>query len=90
MNKIVVLTTKGCEACSIASDNIDIAILQTKADVKKEVKDWHEEEKKVINVNHIKDFPTVLYYVDDEMVKKAVGTYPSAVYLRWMDMFFKV
>ena len=29
------------------------------------------------------------YYIDDKVIKKAVGTYPSAVYLRWIDMYFK-
>ena len=89
MNKILILTTEGCEACVIASNNIEVAILQASVDIEKEVKDWHDEKREVIIANKVKDFPTVLYYVDDKVVKKAVGTYPSAVYLRWIDMFFK-
>ena len=89
MNKILILTTEGCEACSIASCNIESAILQANVDIEKEVKDWHDEKREVIIANKVKDFPTVLYYIDDKVIKKAVGTYPSAVYLRWIDMYFK-
>lgn len=89
MNKILILTTEGCEACDIAKRNINIAIIQTNKKIEIEVKDYHEEKREFIVKNKIKDFPTVLYFVDGRIVNKAIGSYPSAVYLRWIDMYFK-
>lgn len=89
MNKITIITTVGCEACEIAKNNVDIAIAQSTPKIEVEVKDWHEFKKDFIHSNKIKDFPTVLYTIDNKLVNKAVGSYPSAVYLRWIDMYFK-
>lgn len=89
MNKILILTTEGCEACTIAKNNVDVALLQTSIEIEREVKDWHEEKREFIVKNKIKDFPTVLYFINGRIVNKAVGSYPSAVYLRWIDIYFK-
>lgn len=89
MNRIFIVTTKGCEGCDIAKENIETAIAQFSGTVFVQSKDWHDLDKKFIKKEQLRDFPTVIYYVDDVIVKKAVGTYPSPVYLRWMDMFFK-
>lgn len=89
MNKILILTTEGCEACDIAKNNIDIALTQTSIEIKLEVKDWHEMTRDFILSNKIKDFPAVLYIINGKVVNKAIGSYPSAVYLRWIDVFFK-
>ena len=89
MNKILILTTEGCEACTIAEANVDIAMSQATTEIMIQVDDWHKVSKDFIIKNHIKDFPTVLYIIDDKVIHKAVGSYPSAVYLRWIDMYFK-
>lgn len=89
MNKILILTTEGCEACDIAKRNIEMAIFQSNKEIEQEVEDWHEEKKDFILRNKIKDFPTVIYFVDNKLVHKAMGSYPTAVYLRWIDMYFK-
>ena len=89
MNKILILTTEGCEACEIAKRNVDIAMSQATTEIMIQVDDWHKVSKDFIIKNHIKDFPTVLYIIDDKVIHKAVGSYPSAVYLRWIDMYFK-
>lgn len=89
MNKILILTTEGCEACDIAQRNVDIAMSQATTEIQIEVKDWHEEKRDFIIKNKVKDFPTVFYFIDNKLIHKAVGSYPSAVYLRWMDMYFK-
>lgn len=89
MNKILILTTEGCEACDIAQRNVDIATMQSTTEIQIEVKDYHEVDKRFIVDNKVKDFPTVFYLIDDVVIYKAVGTYPSAVYLRWMDIYFK-
>lgn len=89
MNKILILTTEGCEACDIAQRNVDIAMSQATTEIQIEIKDWHEEKRDFIIKNKVKDFPTVFYFIDDKLIHKAVGSYPSAVYLRWIDMYFK-
>ena len=89
MNKILILTTEGCEACEIAKRNVDIAISQATTEIMIQVDDWHKVSKDLIVKNKVKDFPTVLYIIDDKVIHKAVGSYPSAVYLRWIDMYFK-
>ena len=89
MNKILILTTEGCEACEIAQRNVDIAMSQATTEIMIQVDDWHKVSKDLIVKNKVKDFPTVLYIIDDKVIHKAVGSYPSAVYLRWIDMYFK-
>ena len=89
MNKILILTTEGCEACEIAKRNVDIAMSQATTEIMIQVDDWHKVSKDLIVKNKVKDFPTVLYIIDDKVIHKAVGSYPSAVYLRWIDMYFK-
>ena len=89
MNNILILTTEGCEACEIAQRNVDIAMSQATTEIMIQVDDWHKVSKDLIVKNKVKDFPTVLYIIDDKVIHKAVGSYPSAVYLRWIDMYFK-
>ena len=86
-NKILIITTEGCEGCYIARKNVDFAIFQSSKEITKEVKD-RDEVKDLIKQNRIKDFPAVLYYVDDIIKHKAIGSYSTAVYLRWIDMYF--
>ena len=89
MYKIVIVTTEGCEACNIAEDNITAAVAQSSVDVDIIVKDFHEYNKKEQKIYRLKDYPTVLYFVNNEVVHRAVGTYPVPVYLRWIDVYFK-
>lgn len=89
MNKILIITTKGCEACEIAKHNIEIAVMQASANITIQTEDWQNVSKDLISKNRINDFPTVLYLIDKNVINKAVGSYPSAVYLRWIDMYFK-
>ena len=89
INRIVLITTKGCEACKIANDNILNALNQTSLNVDFSVKDISEVPKKMVRDYKIKDFPTVLYYFNDTLCTIKTGSYPTAVYLRWIDMYFK-
>ncbi len=89
MNKILILTTEGCEGCSIVKTIINELISACKVDIKLEIKDWHEMTRDFIVSHKIKDFPAVLYIINGKVVNKAIGTYPSAVYLRWIDIYFK-
>ena len=87
-NKILIITTEGCEACNIAEKNVKSALMQFSKDVEIEVKD-RSECKKIIKQNNIKDFPAVLYITYNVIRCKHIGSYPIPVYLRWMDMYFK-
>ena len=89
MYKIVIVTTEGCEACNIAEDNITSAVAQSSVDVNIVLKDFHEFTSKEQKEYKLRDYPTVLYFVDDKMVCTSVGTYPVPVYIRWIDMYFK-
>lgn len=89
MNKIVIVTTEGCEACNIAEDNITAAVAQSSIDVDVIAKDFHEFNRQEQKQYKLKDYPTVLYFVDDTLVYTSVGTYPVPVYIRWIDMYFK-
>lgn len=89
MYKILVITTKGCEACEIAINNIKEAISQADADIEIETKDFKEVPKDFIKRNGIKDFPAIFYLTSSIVKFKCIGTYPVAVFLRWIDIHFK-
>ena len=89
MYKILIITTYGCEACEIAKHNVEVAALQTGKTIEVESKDWKDCKREFILNNKIKDYPVVIYFINDNIVHKATGTYPSPVYLRWIDMYFK-
>ena len=88
-NKIVIVTTEGCEACNIAEDNITAAVAQSSVDVDIEIKDFHEFSRQEQKNYKLRDYPTTLFFVDDNLVHKAIGTYPIPVYIRWIDIYFK-
>lgn len=89
MYKILIVTTEGCEACDIAINNVTNAVLQSSVKIENEVKDWHNCTRNFIVDNKIRDYPAVVYLDDKKVIKIAIGTYPTAIYLRWIDMFFK-
>lgn len=89
MNKILIITTEGCEACEIAKANINEAVNKSNVSINIDTEDWHKLTKKFIISNKIKDFPAALYMVDGNVVNKAIGTYPVVVYLHWIKLYFK-
>ena len=89
MNKILIITTKGCEGCYIAKENITAALTQTSKTIEVEDKDWHDIKRDFLHEHKIKDYPTVIYLVNGRIVHKSIGTYPIPVYLRWIDIYFK-
>lgn len=89
MNKILLITTEGCEGCVIAKRNIEEAIKQSKKSITFEVRECKEVTKKYIRTFGIKDFPAILFFKDDEFKFKKIGSVPSVVVLRWIDINFK-
>lgn len=87
-NKILLITTKGCEGCAIAKENIKLAITQSSKNIELEVVDKDEVKKDFVIANKIKDFPTTFYLINERVVHKSIGSYPAPVYLRWIDIYF--
>ena len=89
MNKIVLITTKGCEGCSIMRYSINSALLYSSKEIEFEVKDVSEMSGTEKYRLRLTDFPTTLFYKDGNLVRKEVGTRPYIVVLRWIDIDFK-
>lgn len=89
MNKIILITTEGCEGCAIAKRNIEEAIKQSKKSIDFEIRDCKEVTKKYLRTFGIIDFPAILFFKDEEFKLKKVGSVPSIIVLRWIDINFK-
>lgn len=89
MDKIVLITTKGCEGCAIMRNSIKQALALTKKEVDFEEKDVEDIDKKQRSKLILKDFPTTLFVRKGTIFRKEVGTRPYIVVLRWIDIDFK-
>lgn len=88
MNKILLLTTKGCIGCEIMRNSITKAIDECKKEISFEQRDVLTLGSKFVRTFGIKDFPTVLFFKDKELTRKEVGTRPYIVVLRWINIDF--
>ena len=89
MNKIVLITTKGCEGCNIMHKNIKQALENTSKKIEyitKDISDLTKAEKAKLKSS---DFPTILFINNNRIVRKEIGTKPYIVVLRWIDVDFK-
>lgn len=89
MNKIVLITTKGCEGCNIMHKNIKQALENTSKKIEyitKDISDLTKAEKAKLKSS---DFPTILFIKNNRIVRKEIGTKPYIVILRWIDVDFK-
>ena len=89
MNKIVLITTKGCEGCSIMRNSIKQALNNTSKKIEyitKDISDLTKAEKAKLKSS---DFPTILFVKNNRIVRKEIGTKPYIVVLRWIDVDFK-
>ena len=89
MNKIVLITTEGCEGCSIMRYSINSALLYSSKEIEFEVKDVSEINGAERHKLKLTDFPTTLFYIDGNLVRKEIGTRPYIIVLRWIDIDFK-
>ena len=87
-NKVVLITTKGCEGCVIARNIIKDAIEEHSKVVAFKQKTFEELGKKRLAELRIRDFPAILFYKDEVLVHKHIGTAPLAFFLRWFDIYF--
>ena len=89
MNKIVLITTKGCEGCNIMNNSIKKALDCTSKKIEYVVKDVTELTKSEKSKLKTSDFPTTLFYKNDRITRREVGTRPYIVVVRWIDVDFK-
>ena len=89
MNKIVLVTTKGCEGCNIMHKSIKQALDCTSKKIEYVVKDVTELTKEEKSKLKTYDFPTTLIYKNDRITRREVGTRPYIVVVRWIDVDFK-
>lgn len=89
MNKILLLTTKGCLGCEIVDKNIQFALDDTSKQIVYDKQDVTTIEKSFLKKNNIKDFPCILFIKDDNVVFNKVGSCPRIFINRWIDIYFK-
>ena len=89
MNKIVLVTTKGCEGCNIMHKSIKQALDCTSKKIEYVVKDVTELTKEEKSKLKTYDFPTTLFYKNNRITRLEVGTRPYIVVVRWIDVDFK-
>lgn len=86
--KILLITTKGCEACQVMNNIIERAIYLYGKEVKYEIKDKDEVGIKFLKDKEINDFPTTVFYQNDNIVFITTGTKPSEVLKKEMVIHF--
>ena len=84
----MLITTKGCLGCTIARNSIKDAINKTKKSITFEEVDCNDVSKKFLKLFEITDFPTILFFKDEKLKVKKIGSVPSIVILRWIDINF--
>ena len=89
MNKIVLVTTTGCEGCNIMHKSIKQALDCTSKKIEYVVKDVTELTKEEKSKLKTYDFPTTLFYKNNRITRREVGTRPYIVVVRWIDVDFK-
>lgn len=88
MNKIVLITTQGCQGCIIARNSINTALAETNKDITFEEIDRKNVQKKYLKKFEIEDYPAILFFRDDELKVKKIGSVPAIIILRWINLNF--
>ena len=86
--KILLITTKGCEACKILNSLIQKAISEYDSNIEYSIKDKDEIDIKFLKEHHINDFPTTIFYQDNIIVFIFIGTKPIAMIKKYMLLHF--
>ena len=86
--KVLLITTKGCEACRIMDNIIQLALDNYDSQVDYEIKDKDNIDIEFLKEKHIDDFPTTILYQDNRIVFMFVGTKPAEVVRKYMTIHF--
>ncbi len=76
MNRVVLITTEGCEGCDIMKRIVSNAYLEAKVEnISFGCYDFKEREvEDLVKKYNIKDFPTTLFIKENELIDKILGT----------------
>lgn len=76
MNRVVLITTEGCEGCNIMKRIVSTAYLDAKVEnVSFGQYDFREREvEDIVRDNNISDFPTTLFIKENKVIDKIIGT----------------
>lgn len=88
INKVILVTTKGCAGCAIVRKLIDEAITMYHGKVEFEEKDISDIDRSFIKKHNICDFPTTILVKNYNVMFKFTGTRPSIVIHRWFKIHF--
>lgn len=79
MNRLVIITTKGCEGCEIMKRIVSSAYLEAKIEnTSYGCYDFKEQEvESLVKDNNIKDFPTTLFIKNNQIIDTILGSLPK-------------
>lgn len=95
MGKVInVITTKGCTGCRIQIENLKQAIINNKKDIHLVITDFEDLTKNQIkayrdNRVFLRDFPTTVFKNNETITFKMVGSTPTIVLQRYIDLYMK-
>ena len=89
INKILLITTEGCEGCTIMKHNLEYACKQVSRSFEVGIYDRFDVLSTVLKRYGVTDFPTLLMFSKGELLHKYTGTMPIPVIVRWIDIYFK-
>lgn len=87
-NKLLLITTTGCEGCTIARNVAKEAIKEHSKVIVFEEQTAEEIGKKALKQLRVRDFPAIFLYKGDTLKLRHIGTVPKTVFLRWFDVWF--
>lgn len=87
-NEVLIITTKGCEACNILKNIMAAVTKCSKVQFELNLKDVSEVNKLWLKRNKVTDFPTTFLMQNDIIKHSFVGTLPSVVILRYINVLF--
>lgn len=76
MNRVLLITTEGCEGCDIMKRIVSGAYIEAKIeDTSFGCYDFQDNEiENIVNENNIEDFPTTILIKDNKVVNKILGS----------------
>lgn len=75
-SKLLLIVTKGCEACKIANNLTKAAISNSNVDIVYEVTDVKQVSSALLKEVNVRDFPTTIMFKEGNVVDSYSGTKP--------------
>ena len=94
MNEITIITTGGCAGCTAQIESTRRAIKDSHIGIKLNIVDFRRLTKKQIEDYRekrvfLKDFPTTIFAVDNQITFRMCGSTPHTVMTRYIDLYIK-